>query len=607
VNDPSGGDDRPSPFELLDAVRALEDELSGAESLTAGSLQRLDPRHRSSGANLVHYLALRSHDVRGLQDRLARLGLSSLGRCEAHVQRSLGQVRAVLETLVGIEPGPVTGPVGFTAGAALLETRTAALLGPPRPERPNRIMVTLPGRAAEDSGLVDALVRAGMDCARINAAHDGPDAWVAMAAHVRKAAAQAGRTCGVQIDLAGPKLRTGPAPTRPAVLKLRVRRDDQGHRTGPARAWLDGGGPVPAEAGTAVPVPADWVRDLTAGTVLHVCDACGEDRFLTVHEPGNGGAWIQSDRTTRLTAGTPLRPDSDRPGAEVGPLPEREAPFVLRPGDPIVLSTDLTPAAPGPHRPARIGCTLQAVFDHIRVGDPIWFDDGRIGGTVTAVAPDQADISIHTASDTGAKLRGGKGINLPDTDLELPALTADDADALAFAAAHADLVALSFVQRPADVHNLLRELTDRGAPEIGVVLKIETRTAFTRLPELLLAAMATEKVGVMIARGDLAVECGFERLAEVQEEILRLCEAAHVPVIWATQVLNQLAKTGQPTRAEITDAARSVRAECVMLNKGRRILDAITTLDDILRRMHGHQHKGTPMLTPLHAWTPPVN
>jgi len=79
----------------------------------------------------------------------------------------------------------------------------------------------------------------------------------------------------------------------------------------------------------------------------------------------------------------------------------------------------------------------------------------------------------------------------------------------------------------------------------------------------------------MIARGDLLVEIGYERLAEVQEEILWLCEAAHVPVIWATQVLEGLAQKGLPSRAEITDAAMGVRAECVMLNKGPHIIEAV--------------------------------
>jgi pyruvate kinase len=116
---------------------------------------------------------------------------------------------------------------------------------------------------------------------------------------------------------------------------------------------------------------------------------------------------------------------------------------------------------------------------------------------------------------------------------------------------------------------------------------------------MLLKAMQWPSCGVMIARGDLAVECGFERLAEVQEEILWICEAAHVPVIWATQVLETLAKHGMASRAEITDAAMAHRAECVMLNKGPHILSAVRTLDDILRRMQAHQVKKRAMLRQL--------
>ena len=106
-------------------------------------------------------------------------------------------------------------------------------------------------------------------------------------------------------------------------------------------------------------------------------------------------------------------------------------------------------------------------------------------------------------------------------------------------------------------------------------------------------------VGVMIARGDLAVECGYERLAEAQEEILWICEAAHCPAIWATQVLELLAREGIPSRAEITDAAMGHRAECIMLNKGRHIHEAVRVLDDILHRMDAHQSKKRAMLRAL--------
>jgi pyruvate kinase len=162
-------------------------------------------------------------------------------------------------------------------------------------------------------------------------------------------------------------------------------------------------------------------------------------------------------------------------------------------------------------------------------------------------------------------------------------------------------VAYSFVRHPEDIRQLQRRLDELHADHLGIVLKIETQQAFNELPALLLAAMGGGRCGVMIARGDLAVECGFERMAEVQEEMLWICEAAHTPVIWATQVLETLAKTGMPSRAEVTDAAMSERAECVMLNKGPFIRDAVCTLDNILRRMEEHQTKKRAMLRPLHV------
>lgn len=134
----------------------------------------------------------------------------------------------------------------------------------------------------------------------------------------------------------------------------------------------------------------------------------------------------------------------------------------------------------------------------------------------------------------------------------------------------------------------------------GIVLKIETPRGFDNLPSMILKAMETPLCGVMIARGDLAIECGFGRLAEVQEQILWISEAAHVPVIWATQVLEGLAKQGLPTRAEVTDAAMGERAECIMLNKGDHIVEATLALSEILNRMQDHQTKKRSLLRKLH-------
>ncbi len=200
---------------------------------------------------------------------------------------------------------------------------------------------------------------------------------------------------------------------------------------------------------------------------------------------------------------------------------------------------------------------------------------------------------------SGAWLAADRGINLPDSALDLPALPPKDLVDLEFIARHADLVGYSFVHTAEDLERLRTALARVGRPRMGVVLKIETRRAFEELPAILLGALRTPPAGVMIARGDLGVEVGYERLAEVQEEILWLCEAAHLPAIWATQVLEGLTKTGLPTRAEVTDAAMGERAECVMLNKGPHVVEAVRALDSILRRMQPHQAKKSAMLRHL--------
>jgi pyruvate kinase len=181
----------------------------------------------------------------------------------------------------------------------------------------------------------------------------------------------------------------------------------------------------------------------------------------------------------------------------------------------------------------------------------------------------------------------------------LPSLTSGDMAALDVAAAFADIVGLSFVRTAADVEALHEALAVRNADTVGVILKIETRRGFENLPQILLTALRRPPAGVMVARGDLGVEIGFERMAEVQEQVLWLCEAAHLPVIWATQVLEGLTKTGMPTRGEVTDAAMSSRAECVMLNKGPYVERAVRFLDDVLARMRDHNIKKTPMLRRL--------
>jgi len=238
---------------------------------------------------------------------------------------------------------------------------------------------------------------------------------------------------------------------------------------------------------------------------------------------------------------------------------------------------------------AEVGVLLHEIIDDAKVGDTVLFDDGMIRSKIIAKKEDELELIITDCYKT--KLSSHKGINLPNTVLNLPALTEKDIENLPFISKHADIVGYSFVRTGADVKKLYTELKNNKAENIGVVFKIENQEAVENLPEILFEGMKRNKIGVMIARGDLAVEIGFERISEVQNQILWLCEAAHIPVIWATQVLENLAKTGMPTRAEISDAAQGAQAECVMLNKGPHINEAIEVLKNILIRMEGHSFK----------------
>jgi pyruvate kinase len=474
----------------------------------------------------------------------------------------------------------------------------------------------LPSEAAADAALVRALVQSGMDVARINCAHDDAAAWIAMAAHVRESAAVAGRPVRVLMDLGGPKIRTGPIAPGPRVLKLKPARDAYGAVTAPARLLLRprGGMAVDASTGATLDVDAEWLAQLREGDVIHLVDTRSRKRQLQVMQALADGVRVQCERTAYLCPDTRLlihRPGITLPATALPGLPASEGRLLLSRGQTLRLTQDglgqdATAAAPGRRKtPARVSCTLPQVLKQLCPGERIWFDDGRIGGVVRRVAARWVDVEITDAPNGGEKLAADKGINLPDSHLDLPALTDKDIGDLRIVARHADMVGLSFAQSAADVNALRAQLGALCADHLGVVLKIETRRAFERLPEMLFAAMACSAAGVMIARGDLAVECGFERLAEVQEEILWACEAAHMPVVWATQVLENLAKTGRPSRAEITDAAMGVRADCVMLNKGPHILQAMHTLDDILRRMQEHQSKKRPLLRALKSWAPP--
>ncbi|WP_443868060.1 pyruvate kinase [Megasphaera sp.] len=255
---------------------------------------------------------------------------------------------------------------------------------------------------------------------------------------------------------------------------------------------------------------------------------------------------------------------------------------------------------------ARINCAhdsrevWDAMISYIRQAEA---DDGKIRAVVESLTEKGAYLKITYTKPKGGKIKNQKSLNFPQTPMNLSPLTEKDKEDLDFVVQHADAIGYSFVKSAADVALLQKELKKRCGKSfhhLALVAKIENKEAVDHLPDIIIQAASRQPLGIMIARGDLAVEVGYRRLAELQEEIMWVCEAAHIPVIWATQVLENLVKTGLPSRAEITDAAMGERAECVMLNKGPYIVEAVTVLTNILQRMEQHQYKKTSQLRALH-------
>lgn len=478
--------------ELFEQVAALKADVErDARLVLDGFGLTRDPEI----VNLAHYVSLRRHDIRLLQRSLMRHGLSSMGRLESRVLPTLDAVLAALSAMRGQkQDGTFSSEAAFFAGERRLEEATARLFGPKPAHRRGRIMVTFPSEAAEDAAFVRDLAKRGMNVARINCAHDDPDAWQAMAANVRAAAEREGCDIRILMDIAGPKIRTETIFTERKSPKLQE----------------------------------------------------GE-RFRLVLE------------------------------SKLGPHPD------------IAVTASVS---------------LPQMVERLRTGDRVLYDDGKLEGVVEAAGEGEAVVRVGRTKPGGAKIKPQKGLNLPDTALGVSPLTAKDQQDLRTVVACADMVGYSFVSEPHDIDLLEEALASIGAEDhpLGIVAKIERPEAVQNLPALIARASGRRPLAVMIARGDLAAEIGFERLAEMQEEILWICEAASTPVIWATQVLESLVKSGSPSRGDMTDAAMAARAECVMLNKGPAVAEAVDMLDRLVTRMEGHMSKKTPTLRALHSW-----
>lgn len=603
---------------LIPALENLREAALALAQQHREVLTRIPRSQQESARNLLHYLSLRQHDIRQLQHELAELGLSRLGRVESHTVGSINVVLNALKALAGLPYSEDTSnEPEIRQGRGRLEDHTKAIFGAAAPASPTRIMVTMPSEAATDPALIHGLLASGMQVMRISCAHDDIDAWLSMIGHLRRAEKLLGKSCQVFADLAGQKLCTGAIKSLGHLVEFKVKRDSWGREIAPAFVWL-----TPASQPETPRLTVDAVLPIEdsvlalahANDTLDVDDTRGSRRHLILIER-NGNSWLAKchrhafiDDSARCKL---YRQENLIAEGALGELPEVLLPITLKIGDTLQLvkSNKLgRPAIKDDNgrllQPARIPCSQDSVFCSVEFGQPIWFDDGKIGGTIKAVHPDVIEILINHAAPQGSKLYAERTIRLPETKLPISGLTDTDSQHLQALVGYIDIVGLSFVRNERDVRFLHQKLQDLNATHLGCVLKIETRQGFEHLPDILLAGMQHPPLAVMVAHGDLAVEVGFERLSEVQDEILCLCEAAHVPMIWATQVLENMTKRGVPSRAEVSDAALAIRAECVMLNKGAHVIPAIEFLQGMLQRMNGYHDRQRPTMRPLNLSMP---
>jgi pyruvate kinase len=573
---------------LCSQLQALGRAIAEEEARHGASIAEALPNHRGSAVNLAHYLGLRKQDIHLLQMELAALGLSSLGRCEGHVRDTLLRIRAWLASGRGPGEDAESGdPLDRAAAERLLHTNTQSLFGPRPRERHVYIMVTAPGAAEVTGTWTDELLRAGADMLRINGAYESPREWAAIAATFKSRAAAHGRPGRVFVDLPGPKMRVYIRKLEDAVLRWPRRKDRMGRTVAPTPLLL-----VDEHRGPdQIPVPPEWLPAMQAGDAISLEDAGGRGRVLEVVGPVEGGMRAQCHRSLYVGQGLPLawkRGETVLGRGTVGPLPRTPREYALVAGDAFLLNASAQSEVP--HMPV-LTFAEPALLGQVRSGERVILDDGKLTAVVEFVRPDGLLCRVQRVVKSPLRLRSGKGIAFPDSEFKLEQFGQKDEVALAFALEQADGVGISFVSTPQDVALVGKRVKRSGRSGFGIILKLETRAAMRNLPAILFEALKYDPVGLMIARGDLAVELSFERLAEMQEELLWFGEACHLPVIWATEVLDTAAHRGLPTRAEVTDAAMSMRAECVVLNKGPFIADATRMLSEIIEKMETHQYK----------------
>jgi pyruvate kinase len=547
-----------------------------------------------SKRNICAFLALKKFISPEIHAALASEGLSSIKEISRHVTYSLNKM------INNLSPNSdhffLNDIAGLKEANELKTQRKQMLFGTKKGDHnlPD-IMITLDRAMLEYPQIFVELLRSGMTIARINCAHDDFDVWDKLITQIRTAEKSISSSdehvpmCKIYMDLAGPKIRIAEYIKSKIPLIIPVKKENVdkiliGHVICSSSYDL--------EAEGSFVLHIDNCEDFTNVSkqeMITFTDVRGKDRILTVLEVVNPTCLkVRLNKTSILDERTILYYSNNQ--WTLKEFPEDNIKIEVKNGDllRIYRSSKFLGKPKSSSTPASIGITLPKALNNVKSGDRIFFDDGKISAQVTRVQEDYIETKINGLQDDLMVLKSGKGINLPDSlvYLNVPALTEYDLQTLPRICHMADIIGLSFIHHPNDIRLLQQYLKILSPRKIGVVAKIETKDSVCHLTKIILEGLNLESFGIMIARGDLAVEVGFEQLAAIQEEILDIASAAHIPVIWATGVLEKMTKKGTPVRTELTDAYMGLRADCIMLNKGPHIVTSVNVIQSLNRLKH---------------------
>ncbi|MEA2029096.1 MAG: pyruvate kinase [Campylobacterota bacterium] len=589
---------------LLDELKALKKALLD---------NRDNPSNELVQNNLNDYVTLRSFDLISLQDELTSMGLSSLGRSQTCVMSSIDQNIQVLEKILNQKSQIDTNSYLDFKSAKKIQKEHTKVFGKVRDDIfKTKIMVTLPSQAAQSDELIKDLIDQDVSILRINTAHDDADIWSRMAHLIKKNNHKQKKDTKIYVDLAGPKNRTGALNKILTPFKIGSKKSafevdilsktQKNSVTQKASVDMQGN----KLNATLVVDDAFYKRSLKYNKIkledhtrdkVHTFKLYREDQRL----------FFIPDRKILIDQDTHLHSPKRKHSSSLHNFIYLDEVIRVFEQDEIILTHQdilghTTFNYEQKEYAAIVACSNTEIFKYVNEGDTIFIDDGKIGAIVTQKLTIGLELKIILAKANGTLLKAQKGINFPNTDLDIPAITDEDRDNFDSVIEYADFIGISFTQSAKDIQ-VVQELLNRADKnKIAIVPKIETKLGVNNLPQILSQLIKREHFALMIARGDLAIEVGFDNLPYIQEEIFDICESALVPVIYATQILEGQMKRNLPTRAEVTDAAFAQRADCIMLNKGPYVVDTVLILKKILRSMHKLFAKNRQLLNVCTAW-----